>query len=1008
MDARFALLLACFFLSGFAALLYQTAWTRELSFVFGTSELAVAAVLAAYMGGLALGAAGAARYALRLRRPVLAYGVLELAIAVSALLVPVGIRLIHAVYVGLLGGGPELPEAGGATAATVFQLGAAFAVLLPPTAFMGATLPLLARHAVRNEAEIGSRVGVLYAVNTAGAIFGTLCAAFWLMPELGLRHTVWVGAGLNGLVFALAARLARGAASPPTPETALPPAAGAAAWILPAIALSGAVSLAYEVLWTRLLGHLLGGSLSAFASMLASFLLGIALGSAVAARVAMRRERAAVGFCVAQLGIAVTSYGAFALADRLPELSLGLGAGPGAPLASAAVAVATLLPITLCIGATFPFAVRLLARSPLQAAGATARVYAWNTVGAIVGALAAGFVLLPRLGFAGTVSLAVVANLGLAAATALLARPRRPQLAALAAAVGVALLALPARPPWTLLSTSPLTGAKARGKIAYAAVGRSSTVLLFDQGDAFRLYNNGLPEAAIDRIGLLPLAKTVRLLGLLPALLRPEGRDLLVVGLGGGSALESVPSTVEKIDVIELEPEVLTANQRMAAERAIDPLSDARVRVHIGDARGALALTEKRYDAIVSQPSHPWTAGASHLYTREFFALARSHLKPDGVFVQWIALGMLDEALLRSLAATLVDVFGHVELYQLGDVRGVLFAASGQPLALLEGARRALQAAPDDYARFGFHRVEDVAAVRVLDEAGTRALADGAAFNTDDHNRLASRASRLGEAGLDTDSARRLWQDLDPLLAGIDGLDRSALIRRLLAMRFKERAGALAGSEQGALEETGLGWFELGLGRAARASRHFARALELAPDASDAVVGLVASRMADLTAGRPVAGISERDLDERLVAVIAAWRHAAAEEWDALAALDAELARIGPGEALFEAASRLRVRWRLAKQDPEAGAEAQALMETLLSRSWNPQDALLRARAAIAADRPAAAWGSLGRIATFVQKHPEQEALAESAREVADQLPEELAQDLRRQLRPGRPRAART
>ncbi len=136
MDTRFALLLACFFLSGFAALLYQTAWTRELSFVFGTSELAVAAVLAAYMGGLALGAAAAARYAMRLRRPVLAYGVLELAIALSALSVPAGIRLINALYVGLLGGGRELLE-GGAAAAALFQLGAAFAVLLPPTAFMG-------------------------------------------------------------------------------------------------------------------------------------------------------------------------------------------------------------------------------------------------------------------------------------------------------------------------------------------------------------------------------------------------------------------------------------------------------------------------------------------------------------------------------------------------------------------------------------------------------------------------------------------------------------------------------------------------------------------------------------------------------------------------------------------------------------------------------------------------------------------------------------------------------
>ena len=1009
MDARFALLLACFLLSGFAALLYQTAWTRELSFVFGTSELAVAAVLAAYMGGLALGAAAAARYAIRLRRPVLAYGVLELAIALSALSVPAGIRWINAVYVVLLGGGSELPEGGG-TAATLFQLGAAFAVLLPPTAFMGATLPLLARHAVRREAEIGSRVGVLYAVNTAGAIAGTLCAAFWLMPALGLRRTVWAGAGLNGLVFALAALLAWGAASPPIqkdPRAASPPTAGgAAAWILPAIALSGAVSFAYEVLWTRLLGHLLGASLDAFACMLASFLLGIALGSALAARLATSRERAALGFGVAQLGIAFTAYGAFALADRLPELSLRLGAGPAAPLASAAVAAATLLPITLCIGATFPFAVRLLARSPELAAGATARVYAWNTVGAIAGALGAGFVLLPGLGFEGTVNVGVAASLGLAAITALSSRPRRTPLAAVAAAAGVVLLALPARPPWILLSASPLAEGPALGAVAYSAVGRSSTVLLFDQEDSYRLYSNGLPEAVIERSGMLPLPKVEHLLGQLPVLLRPGARDLLAVGLGGGSVLESVPSTVESIDVIELEPQVLAANQRMTGRRAIDPLADPRVRVHIGDARGVLQLTEKRYDAIVSQPSHPWTAGASHLYTREFFALVRSRLKPDGVFAQWIGLNYVDEALLRSLAATLVDVFGHVELYQLGANPGVLFAASAEPLASLEGARRALQAAPEDFARYGFDRVEDIAAVRVLDEAGMRALAEGGELNTDDRNLLAARASHLGKAALDGRSARVLWKDHDPLLAGIDGLDRSVLIRRLVAIKFTERATALALSEQGALQETGLGWIELGRARPGRATRHFERALELTPDSSDAVAGLLASRAFDITQGRSVAGISEGDLDERLVAVIAGWRHAAAVDWDAVAALDPELGRIEPGEALFEVASRLRVGWRLARKDPAAGAEALAIVETLLAREWSAADELLRARAAIAAGRPEAAWGSLSRIARVLPKNPRAEKLVEAALEIAEAFPEEIARDLRARLRAGRPRPA--
>ncbi len=923
MDLRFALLLACFFLSGFAALLYQTAWTRELSFVFGTSDLAVAAVLAAYMGGLALGAWAAARYALRLRRPVLAYGVLELAIALSALSVPAGIRLINAIYVGLLGGGSELPD-GGSAATTFFQLGAAFAVLLPPTAFMGATLPLLARHAVRREAEIASRVGLLYAVNTAGAIAGTLCAAFWLMPELGLRHSVWVGAALNGAVFALAALLSRGAANPPAPEgLGSPAAAASASWILPVIALSGSVSFAYEVLWTRLLGHVLGASLDAFASMLASFLLGIALGSAFAARLATSRERAALGFGLAQLATALTAYGAFALADRLPGISLWLGAGPAAPLASAAVAIVTLLPITLCIGATFPFAVRLLARSPQEAARATARVYAWNTVGAIVGALAAGFVLLPRLRFEGTVNFAVALNLGLAALTAFQSRPRRMPLLLVAAAAGAMLVAMPARPPWALLGASPLANmGVADGRIAFSAVGRSSTVLLFDHGDSLRLYSNGLPEAVIERNGLQPLIDIARLLGVLPALLRPEAREILVVGLGGGTAIESVPASVASIDVIELEPEVLRANQRLAAERAIDPLADPRVRVHIGDARSVLQLTQKRYDAILSQPSHPWTAGASHLYTQEFFAQVRSRLTPDGVFVQWIGLDYVDEALLRSLTATLIDVFGHLEVYQLGGWAGVLFAASGEPLACLDGARRALQAAPEEFARSGFHRLEDFAVLRLLDEAGARVLAAGGELNTDDNNLLASRSSRLGETALGGASARRLWRDQDPLLTENDGLDPATLIRKLIDANFMDRATALAHSLQEAPQEAGLGWIELGRKRPGRAARHFARSLALAPGGSDAMTGLLASQSFELTQGRPAVGIAEADLDERYTALIASWRHAAAEEWDAVAALDAELARIEAGEALFEEASRLRIRWRLATQDPEAGAAA--------------------------------------------------------------------------------------
>src|SRR5262249_54776895 len=322
----FVLLLACFFLSGFSALLYETAWTREFAFVFGSSELRVVAVLAAYMGGLALGAAIAARVAPRIRRPVLAYGLLELGIALWALALPAAIRAVTALYLGWLGGLEALPETLG-IATHAFHLAGAFAVLVPCTALMGATLPLLASYAVTRDEEIGSRVGFLYAANTTGAIAGTVTAAFVLLPALGLRDTVHVGAAVNALVFAAAAALAR--VAPRRAAAAAPPAPGIP-WILPTIAISGAVSFGYEVLWFRLLGRVLGGSTAAFSTMLASFLAGIALGSTLASRWATTPAAASIGFSVAQLATGAIAWIAFRIADQLPHWAEALGASVNA------------------------------------------------------------------------------------------------------------------------------------------------------------------------------------------------------------------------------------------------------------------------------------------------------------------------------------------------------------------------------------------------------------------------------------------------------------------------------------------------------------------------------------------------------------------------------------------------------------------------------------------------------------------------------------------------------
>jgi spermidine synthase len=969
---RFGLLLLCFFLWGFAALIYETAWTREFSFVFGTSELAIAAVLAAYMAGLALGAFIAGRLAPLLRRPVLAYGLLELGIALCALAVPLGIRGVTMLYVGWFGGGPAAPEATGLVTA-LFHLLGAFAVLVPCTALMGATLPLLARHAVKSDDEIGPRVGLLYAVNTLGAIAGTLCAAFLLLPELGLRQTVYVGVATNALVFVAASLLARTLALAPERPGAVPR-ARRWHWILPLMMLSGAASFAYEVLWTRLLSHILGGSTLAFATMLASFLLGIALGSAAAARLTRSRAAAAIGFAMAQLGTAVLGWLAFRASQWLPHFADSVGASGLNPAPGIFVAGAVLLPFTLCIGATFPFAVRLLTDHPDQAARSSAQVYAWNTLGSILGSVGAAFVLLPLLGLAGTLAVCVALNFALGAVAASLSAPRRWAVAAVAGAAGVAVLLLPPRFPESLLRRSVLNGRTAGGEIAYVGVGRSGTVVLFYLGHRYRVLTNGLPEAGISPADV-PATRIseVRLLSMLPVLERPETRHALVVGLGGGGTLAGVPSSVESIDVIELEPEVIEANRQVPSRRGGDPLADPRVRLLVGDARGALMLSDTSYDAIISQPSHPWTSGASHLYTREFFELVRSRLAPGGVFGQWIGLKFVDEALLRSLLATLLEVFPHLEVFRPVS-NAVLFMGSDQPLDIMSSARVAISAAPESFAVDGIHRLEDVAAFMLLDEEGSRALAKGAFTNTDDHNRLATRQRMTKQV-----SWEELFAPHDPLPERLKLLDSALLSRRLLETGQRDRLDRLLAEFPESDRQIGLGWTKFADGSKRVAVRHFERALASNPESTAARESLYAVLGPEALAGDP---------SERLSALADASRLANASEWERIAQLDASLAQWQPGELLFNEATRLRVDWRLRSGDSERGREAMELTGVLLARRHRTGDYLLLARTAKLAGRWDPAWAALGEFLRRHRGRPLPPAIAQEVRGIASSLPD--------------------
>ena len=979
----FAGVVACFFLSGLAALLYQTAWLRQFSLVFGTSELAVATVLAAYMGGLALGSAVAGRYAGRVTRPVLVYGILEAGIALSALAVPLLLLASRALYASILGDQPSPPDAA-TIGQPIFYLLVAFVVLAIPTGFMGATLPLLIRYAVRTNAEVGPKVALLYAINTAGAVCGTVIAAFLLLPALGLNRTVWVGVAVNVLVFFIAAALARNRRdSAPSDETiaaAAPPDFVTAcirplfarsepaisrlktvlhtqpAWMLPLMLVSGANAFLYEVLWTRMLAHVMGGSIYAFATMLAAFLTGIALGGGLAGKVAANRERAAFAFAFTQVAIGVLSIGVYAwMGPLIPDVRTT------ATLALFAVAV--MLPATIFIGATLPLSVRVLARDETEATAGTARIYAWNTVGAIIGSILAGFVLIPRFGFEGSIRIAVAANFLLALwAAACVARPK-PIPVGIAAAGIAAVLAIysPSRPQAVVASSGfDLTYPSPPRELHYA-VGRSSTVMLLASGTYYYLRTNGLPESSIGVRGRPPAIDTQKWLTALAVAARPDTRDMLVVGFGGGVALEGVASTVERVDVVELEPEVIVANRRLSGMRDNDPLADSRFNIVLNDARNALRLTDKTYDAIVSQPSHPWTAGASHLFTREFVADVRRHLNDGGVFLQWMNADFIDEGLLRTLAATLTVEFDYVRLYH-PTARVLMFLASNAPLDVeLEAARtgRPFIDDPLHYTQFGMNTVEDLLAALALDEQGILSFARRAEISTDDNNLMATR-SRARADGLVVEDLLRLFEPHDPLgregswihtlLA--DSIDYGYLSRRLLGTSQTQRVTHLAAAipDFSSQFEVYARLFQA-TDQAEQAPEALLNALRANPLNMQVRYTIARDYMDALDRGEAPEEIQAiaAELAGPAAAVIEGLRYEAADDWASLAALDGVLAESRLTDAWYAEVARLRAAWRVnmaevLEADRERLArEALPLIEQILIMAPSENLYLLRA-----------------------------------------------------------------
>lgn len=716
-----------FFLSGATALVYEVVWSRQLTYVFGGSSLAVATVLAAYMAGLALGSYLFGRIADRVKRPFLLYGLLEGAIAVWALLLPFLFRLADPAYRALY-------EAdAGPVPLTAARFALCFLMLLVPTTMMGGTLPILLRYVTLSMGRIGRTAALLYALNTLGAVSGTIAAGFVLLPALGLSRATMLAAALNLLILALAVWRGR-APIEPRAERSEPeagPKAGASSErlrraALVTYALSGFCALAYEVVWTRVLLMSLGTTTYAFTTMLASFLLGISLGSLVASRFVDRLRRPGVAFALTQIGIALTALAAVPVLGAMPRLFLKIYPlwGDSWLLQIAmkfGLALLAMLPTTILLGMTFPLVARIALTGLSDVGRRVGVLYAWNTVGAISGSLTAGFLLLPLLGRQPALLVVGLVNIAAGALLLAIATPTRRlavRLLAPAAAVFATLFAVAAR-PWDvhLYNSGMYANAQRYRDTARLQEFLDSAVLLYEGEDSeavisvwsqkgvLTLRTNGKVEASTSGD-----MATQKLIAHLPLLAHERPKAALLVGLASGITLGSMLThPLEEVVTVELLPSMRPASDRFRLENR-DALDDPRSRLVIEDGRNFLHLDPKRYDVIVSEPSNPWIAGLSNLFSREFFRLAASRLAPGGIMCQWVQIYDMRTENLNAVLRTFCDVFPHVTLWWAAPA-GDLIMLGSEDATALDPNRLARRTWPEPVR-------EDLASISIASNAG--------------------------------------------------------------------------------------------------------------------------------------------------------------------------------------------------------------------------------------------------------------------------------------------------
>ncbi len=681
------LLYAVFFASGMAGLIYEISWTRVFALIFGNTTAAVSMVLAGYMAGLCLGSYIFGRIADRMHDHLKLYAWMEAGIGFSSLIIYVFSQFADEGYIALFRLFKSAPYL-----INPLRFVIAFAILLAPMTLIGGSLPVLTKYIVRKRKELGAVVGKLYGVHTAGAVAGSFLAGFILLRLFGSQTTIFLAVLINFILSSIAWILWLGQENQtiiPRKARELVPAISKSnltltqkAVLLISFSFSGFAALGYQVLWTRSLVFVFGNSVYAFSAMLTVFLLGLAIGGYIFSVFFKRRENLMTAFAFIEMGIGLSAAGSLLILKNMNLIIFFMTKVIGDPYSwtnetiifHLGCATMMLIP-TILMGITFPLVVEIFSGALKNAGWGIGTVYAFNTIGAILGSLIAGFVIAPIFGVQTSIAILAFINVLVGTVNVLVNKERvgkKVRSGFVAAIVILPVLYIFLFPGNVLLEVYKI---KFGNEIVYWDEGPVSTVLVT------RI--NGLNCLSVDGLQEVPPAissrQGFRFMGHLPPLLNTDAENALVVALGGGIALGALlQHDVESVDCVEIVKSVPEAAKYFSEENQ-NALQDPRLNLVIQDGRNFVLTTRKTYDIILIDSTHPKAAESWILYTREFYSLCKEKLNPNGIICQWLPMNGMTDKDCRIILNTFQSVYPFTTVWLMENSWTV------QPQALILG-----------------------------------------------------------------------------------------------------------------------------------------------------------------------------------------------------------------------------------------------------------------------------------------------------------------------------------